>query len=160
MIGGKVTGDRGASLIRSVRAIDDGVRRAVQALAVKLVGAVHGRLRGPRPTYLGIKSGRLFGSINHRLTNTATESTAIVGTNVKYGRVHELGGTFLVKAHVRNMTQVWGHRLPEPRQVQVRAHSKTYPKRSFLVASLKAMAPEIRERLEREVVRAVKDSAQ
>lgn len=56
-------------------------------------------------------------------------------TASKYGPVHEYGGTFNVKAHLR--------RSSLGRQTEVRAHTVTYPERSFMRSTLAEMAPEI-----------------
>jgi len=78
------------------------------------------RLSGARPRILGVVSGRLRSSISaSRTEHTGDQYIARIGTNVKYGKVHELGfkgtvgvksfirrgkdGTHLVRSHTRNM---------------------------------------------------------
>ena len=55
----------------------------------------------PTRATLAVQSGRLRRSINERVTVTKDRVTAQVGTNVKYGRVHEEG------------LEVRGHKMPE-----------------------------------------------
>jgi len=49
-------------------------------------------LTGPRPDKLGVVTGRLRRSIATAVEVDGTRVTALVGTNVVYGRIHELGG--------------------------------------------------------------------
>lgn len=50
------------------------------------------RLTGPRPTYLGVVTGRLRASITAGKTSkTGNTYKASIGTNVVYGPVHEFG---------------------------------------------------------------------
>lgn len=52
------------------------------------------RLRGPRPFILGIKTGRLIGSISRGRPQKVGDSTFVeVGTNVEYAPIHEFGLT-------------------------------------------------------------------
>lgn len=80
------------------------------------------------------------------ITSRATASSVEVGTNVIYARRHNQGfnGTEQVpatrmKAHRRTLTQVFGVKLAEPREVEVasyvrKAHSRkgNTPQRQFL----------------------------
>ena len=50
-------------------------------------------LKGPRPEKLGVVGGRLWRSITTAVEVEGTRVTALVGTNVVYGRIHEKGGT-------------------------------------------------------------------
>jgi phage gpG-like protein len=49
-------------------------------------------LSGPRPGKLQRLTGRLRGNIAHREKLSGDRVTGILGTNVIYGRIHELGG--------------------------------------------------------------------
>lgn len=52
--------------------------------------SVNNRLTGPRPKFLGVKSGRLRSSIS--VSRGADRSlTFFIGTNVEYARIHEFG---------------------------------------------------------------------
>jgi len=120
------------------------------------------RLRGPRPTYLGVVSGRLRASI------TATEAVktnegyeAEVGTNVVYAPIHEYGGTFWIPQHWRRTSRIQKYttykehfsvdsegeevmslrRVRKSRRVlggdiSIKGHFARFPERSFLRSSL------------------------
>ena len=69
------------------------IKRSLFAGAVLIAGwSKEKRLSGPRPRYLGVVTGRLRSSIaasrTERIGNTFISR---IGTNVKYGRRHELG---------------------------------------------------------------------
>ena len=56
------------------------------------------RLTGPRPKYLGVKSGRLRASIiSGNVYKMGNKFSMPIGTNVKYGKFHELGTKRLPK---------------------------------------------------------------
>ena len=88
-------------------------------------------------------------------TETDTEMIGRVGTKVRYGAIHENGGTFAVPEHLRTITQVFGHPVT-PRIVAVRAHSVTFPMRSFLRSTIRDMSTQIREGIKADIAKAVK----
>ncbi len=67
------------------------------------------------------------------------------GTNKIYGPVHEFGGTFTIREHIRRVSQVFGRQLSEPIEVLVRQHKATYPERSYLRSSLKENIERIKD---------------
>lgn len=95
-------------------------------------------------------TGNLASSINVEFRDAGTEISGSVGTKVWYGAVHEYGGTFNVKGHMRRVTQVFG-RPVTPTEAFVRAHSVRYPERSFLRSSLRDLSSVIRADMERSV---------
>lgn len=83
----------------------------------------------------------------------AVEGKSIVGRVVVdraawYGRLHEYGGTFQVRAHVRRTVSGKGG--------QVAAHSIRFPERSFMRSGLKDKASDISARIRAAVAEAVK----
>lgn len=144
--------DLPAQLRKSSEAMRSGVERTVQMLALKLVASVVRKLNGQ---VLNVRTGRLWRSINAKPQNTENVIASTVGTNVKYAAVHELGGTFKIPDHLRMQKMAWGKPMKMPRKVNVRAHSATYPRRSFLVASLNQMEPEIREKLAQAIIQGI-----
>lgn len=54
--------------------------------------SVKNRLRGPRPKYLGVRTGRLYSSIGVYRSINRNEYSVKIGTNVEYARIHEFGG--------------------------------------------------------------------
>jgi len=56
------------------------------------------RLSGRRPQYLGVVSGRLRASISaSKVRKLGERFFTYIGTNVKYARIHEKGGTIRAK---------------------------------------------------------------
>lgn len=111
------------------------VRQAVESEAINLVRHVkEKKLTGQ---ILKNRTGTLRRRVNYALTIADKGLTATVGTNLVYAGIHEYGGTVTVRAHTRRMTKAWGRALKHPRQVSVRAHTATYPERSYLRSSLR-----------------------
>lgn len=85
-----------------------GLNRGLQS-AVAVAGTQF--LTGPRPTKLGVRSGRLRGSLAFEITTASSgDSTSLVGrmgSNLKYAAFHEFGfhGVENVKAHSRVLSQ-------------------------------------------------------
>ena len=163
MIIGTVTGDKAVidklhSLPQKIRQqLADEIKRqwfALQSHVVrnKLSGQVLKRV-----------TGNLASSINVGGKDSASEFVESgqgdiigrVGTKVRYGRIHEFGGTVTVKAHTRRFNKVYG-RPVTPGVMEVGAHSATYPERSFLRSSLNDRSDIIRSALRRAVGEAMK----
>lgn len=83
-----------------------------------------------------VKTARLMRSI----TMTVLGKILRVGTNVKYGAIHQLGarirGNLTIRQHYRYITQVFGKPIPG-RKVLVRQHQRNVdmyiPARPFLI---------------------------
>lgn len=135
--------------------IDNAVARTVNSLALRLVAMVKGKLSGE---VLKVRSGRLRRSIHKEIDNRGSSVTATVGTNVEYGKTHELGLTIpahIVRARRANaLAFQWKGQQRFFKSVRIPAVKM--PRRSFLEASLNQMAPEIRAELENAVLRTVK----
>lgn len=86
---------------------------------------------------LHVRTGTLRRSINYIVHTSGTKTVGVVGTNVKYARVHEFGwsGNRLIK-------KVFGRQLKFPVWQTV-----AYPKRSFLGSAFDEMRPEILKKL-------------
>ncbi|HXN32447.1 MAG TPA: hypothetical protein VN894_11315 [Polyangiaceae bacterium] len=149
MISGFVTGDaevlaRFSALPGTMRkAVSDAVKREwfrVQIAVVKqkLSGDPLHRVTGVLASSINVGGAQTATSFDE----TETSITARIGTRVRYGAVHELGGTFQIPEHGR-----LGH--------MVRAHSATFPQRSFLRSTLAEMGPSIRENIARAVGNAI-----
>lgn len=71
-------------------------------------------------TLVKTASSGLLGS----LAWSASQSSAIVGTNKKYAVVHQFGfdGTVQIPAHTRRVTTAFGRKLKTPVTANVRAH--------------------------------------
>lgn len=134
----------------------DRVRAAVDQSATQLQGTVKAAyLHGPRPTRLGVKTGRLTRSINIQPLDEPGAVGASVGTNVSYGRVWEFGfsGVEHVSAHTRRVRS----RDTRPSKKQgrsagiafVRAHDRTVhlAPRPFLRPALADVSDDFRARV-------------
>jgi len=146
MIEGAVTGDD-AVVVRFERlpgALRAAVVREMRRQWFRVQAAVvTGKLSGDP---LHRRTGVLASSINVGGSDTATEfvdePTEIIGrigTKVRYGFIHENGGTFTIPSHDRRVES----RLGKPYVATVREHKATYPKRSFLRSTLKELRPSI-----------------
>jgi phage gpG-like protein len=94
------------------------------------------------------RTGNLSASINYTPVKTTGHSVeSSVGTNLAYGRVHELGGTFNIPAYMHPGRKAGADIREAGIKVKnassfryapflVRAHTATYPKRAFLAPSL------------------------
>lgn len=89
---------------------------------------------------LHVRSGTLRRSISQRVTVEGGLLTGVVGTNLKYGRVHEYGGRVSIREHVRKSRIGTIY--------TVRQHDRTFPERSFLRSSLAELLPTIRKELQ------------
>jgi phage gpG-like protein len=133
---------------KAAGAVDTALERTVLKLALKMASLVKTKLTGES---LKVRTGRLRRSIHFEMDKSSNSVVATVGTNVQYARVHELGGTFQIPAHLRMQTVVFGRPMKQPRKVMVKGHPATFPRRSFLEASLKQMESEIQATLAAEV---------
>lgn len=124
------------------------LRQEINTLGILLSAYVQqNKLRGQ---VLKQRSGRLIASIHHELEENDQEVNALVGTNVEYAGVHELGfnGSVQVKEHYRVMKKAWGRPIP-PRSVLVRTHpmKMNMGARPFLAPSLQEFEPQAIDRL-------------
>ena len=79
------------------------------------------------------------GNLRSRIVYRVDPGAVVIGTNVIYGRIHQLGGKInknvTVRRHWRLMTQAFGKRIPA-RHVMVESHQRqmnlTLPARPFL----------------------------
>ena len=110
----------------------------------RLTITLQAKVKGEKLTgqVLHVRTGRLRRSINTRIDQSSTTIRGTVGTNVPYAQIHEYGGVVNVREHLRAVTQVFG-RAVTPTTATVRAHTATYPERSFLRSALREMQPTI-----------------
>ena len=158
MIEGAVTG--GDAVILRLENLSGNLRQAV-ADALKRewfriqAAVVTEKLSGDP---LHRRTGVLASSINVGGADTATEfvdePTEIIGrigTKVRYGFIHEYGGTFTIPAHERRVEA----RLGGAGTTTVRAHTATFPERSFLRSTLQEQKPAVLEAIRAAVTRAL-----
>lgn len=116
---------------------------------------------------LHVRSGRLRRSIHKDVTITGRKITATIGSNVKYARIHELGGGINVKARGQLVLRGWrvesglGSELggesrfatlaqartrlnrPFAQMVLLGAHTINMPARPYLSTALRDKRPEM-----------------
>ncbi len=92
------------------------------------------------------RTGVLASSINVGGPQTATtfvdepeEIVARIGTKVRYGFIHEYGGTFTIPSHDRRVESRLGKSFTQ----SVREHKATFPQRSFLRSTLDEQRPAV-----------------
>jgi phage gpG-like protein len=111
-----------AGLSAKASSLPKAVQQSVQRGAFELVAHVkQNKLSGQ---VLQVRTGALRRSINAKFENGGDIFKALVGTNLKYARIHEYGfeGAVSVKAHQRMMKTAWGKPVKLPRKIDVRAH--------------------------------------
>jgi len=101
---------------------------------------VQNRLKGRRPRYLDVVSGRLYSSITATsLEPTDTGFQIRIGTNVEYAPTHEFGfrGTVGVRSHIRKRKKSLS---------LVRAHSRrmNIRKRPFIRPAIESRTNQIK----------------
>lgn len=149
MIEGTVTGDElvVARLERLGPTVRQALHDAMVAQALRVQKAVVTEKLSGNPLHR--RTARLASSITQNVTDEGDGVVARIGTNVRYGRVHELGGTFQIPAHER--------RTKSGKTATVRALTATFPQRSFLRSVLAELRPSIVEQIQASIARAVKE---
>ena len=110
------------------------------------------RLTGGNP--LRVQSGRLRTSVTHIIYDRTPVIEGVVGTNVFYGIIHELGGRFKISAHSRTLRQKVGNSTTAKTSAAassalVSEHYATYKKRAWLEPSVVEQRDKLRQMLER-----------
>jgi phage gpG-like protein len=123
--------------------LHDGIARAVTRLGFELQRRVQEKLSGE---VLKVRTGTLRSSINTQITDTPTEVSATVGTNVAYARYHEYGVARSWVIEARN-AQVLRFTIGGQTLFRRRVTHPPLPERSFLRSALAEMAPQIEEGL-------------
>lgn len=93
VIGGEKLDALGEFYRRTTNTIPGRLAQATLAFLIKAEGtAKKNYLTGPRPQKLAVGKGRLRASITERVRLSGNNIEGVLGTNVKYARIHELGG--------------------------------------------------------------------
>ena len=125
---------------------------AVKELGATLQRRVKEELTGQ---VLNVRTNRLRSSITLQTEEAPDHITARVGTNVKYGRYHELGfhGAEKVRAHDRYTSTVFGHRLRYLALQHVGDHDRevNYGGRPFLRPALEERRDLVRTRIQQAI---------
>jgi len=158
MITGWILGD--ANLVAKLNYMPGGMqtalRKTVQRLALQLLSVTKKKLSDD---VLHVRTGRLRRSINQRVEEEGHSVTGVVGSNVVYAKRQEYGftGNESVKAHLRNITKVFGKSVT-PHQISVKSFSRkvNYPAHSFLRTALEEMRPQIEAEMSKAMGEAMK----
>lgn len=146
MIEGTVTGD--SAIVARFERLPATLREAVVAAMKRewfriQAAVVTSKLSGDP---LHRRTGVLASSINVGGPQTASEFVdepdeiiGRIGTKVRYGFIHEYGGTFAIPSHDRRVEA----RLGGKSTTTVREHQATFPERSFLRSTLEEMRPSV-----------------
>lgn len=83
------------------------------------------------------RSGRLSAGVHTNFHDDEQSFSAVtgIGPELGYGKMHEMGGVFTVKQHMRTITQAFGRPI-QPKQVSVKEYMMRVTKRSFLLSTL------------------------
>lgn len=134
----------------------------INSLSLRLQSIIVGKLSG---TVLNIRTGKLAGSV--RVEPAKMEGDTLVGGveaaggPAWYGRIHEYGGTFQVREYIRRtglnargeiirLISKSGAVRQQVASIQrgvVRAHSATFPERSFMRTSVEEFTPTIQSEI-------------
>lgn len=146
--------------ILSPDAFRDAIREGLIRGIIDLQKLVKSKLNGE---VLNRLTGTLSRSIHERVDEEGSALVGKVGSfagypNPKgnqeaagYARINEFGGTYKIPEHQRRMTSIFGKEV-EPFMQTVKAHTATYPERSFLRSSLR----ESRSNIAKEILTSLK----
>ncbi len=112
-------------------------------------------LSGPRPENLQPVTGRLRSSITSRVTARDKNIEGVLGTNVKYARLHELGGEIRVTDRMRKYFWARHKRTGDEKWRNMALTKKTafkFPARPFLQPAIEAEMPSF----EKDIARTMK----
>jgi len=94
------------------------IKKSLEQGGIVLAGwSAENRLTGPRPEFLGVVSNRLRSSIQNTKDSVSRAEEirdgyqVRIGTNVKYARIHEFGGTINVTKKMRGFLHYKGIHL-------------------------------------------------
>lgn len=151
MIGAKILGEAlfVDSMIEKSAQLRGALRQSIARECFRLEKKVkQDKLSGQ---VLNRRTGRGSRSVNSRVVEDSQGVTGYVGTNVGYMAMHEQGGEFTVKEHLRLVKKAWGRALKTPVWAVVKSHKMNVAKRSFLVSALEEMKVEIHHNLNADV---------
>jgi phage gpG-like protein len=163
MITATLVGDR--QLVERIGAMPEAIRAELIPTVQRLGFAVEAQskgayLRGPRPTRLGVKTGRLSSSISaggpgsrSRLETTSRAIYYYVGTNVSYGALWEHGFSRRVGAGARGGPRTLTGGARARYFAQHPPGVKQMAARPFLAPALQDLKPRILDELHAAMLR-------
>lgn len=114
--------------------IQAGVERSIRQIVIEGQSEiVRDRLHGGNPLFS--RSGNLARAVQQQVDSNGDAITGTIGVDktAPYGAVHEYGGTYDVREHIRSSSlKVKKGKIRFRSGGDVRAHTVTYPERSFL----------------------------
>lgn len=148
--------------------VKPGLQRTIRTEALNIVAYVKKNKLSDQ--ILKVQTGRLRRSITAQFSGDGDSFQAMIGTNVRYGRVHEFGfkgdvnvPEHKVKEFQRMQSQAFGRPMKNPRMVNVRAHvvkahtmKMNMPARPFLQPSVQENLPRMTKNLRAALAEALK----
>jgi phage gpG-like protein len=125
-----------ANRARIRREFQPKMMKAVNKAAIAVKGQAERNVTGGNP--LHVRSGRLRNSLTHDVSVQGNEIVGRVGTNVKYGPIHEFGGTIKPKVKEYLTFQVKPGQWVSVKQVVI-------PKREWLGRALKRQRKKVQK---------------
>lgn len=124
-----------------IDAVEEAAKKALAKCAVTVESAAKqsmksggGALHEPSspPTAPNVQTGILRASITYAIDRTRRGFVALVGVPVTafYGKIHEYGGSFNVKQHMRRKSR------GDSAMISVSAHTREVPERPFMRPAL------------------------
>lgn len=124
------------------------LNRQMTRIVIELQSYIRTRkLVGGNPLHQ--RTGNLSHAVNYQILQETDGVVGVVGVDrtAPYGAVHEYGGTFTIREHI--VTSKKGN------PYNVRAHTATYPERSFLRSALSENQADIVNKLTQAVNEAI-----
>jgi HK97 gp10 family phage protein len=153
-----VVGDE--AVIARLNAMGPDLRRGLARAVTRLGFELQRKVQAEKLTgqVLRVRTGSLRSSIHTQVSAAGDQVAASVGTNIRYARIHEYGGT--IPAHTvtpksaRALAFFWKGEQRFFRRVEIPA--VTMPERSFLRSALREMTPRIEAGLKEAVAEALR----
>jgi phage gpG-like protein len=149
-------GANSEAIIAKIRSYGPGLRATILKAMNRTVYELQSRvqLQKLEGQVLHHRTGNLSRNITAQVEETQDGVTGIVGASsvAPYGAVHEFGGTFSIPEHMAHWEKGPGNgRIARVSSWPVRAHSATFPERSFLRSALRESNELIKTRMDEAV---------
>lgn len=143
----KVTGNKELSsrLQRINGQLIAALRVGIHKALIELEGEVKTKLSGK---VLNVQTGTLRRSIGRKISQFGNQITGFIGTNLKYGRIHEFGGEIKIKKAKWLRFKTRDGKWHSVKKV-------TMPERSYLRSTLREKESQVLDIVQREIKKLV-----